>query len=1322
MALPARLGRYLLLQRLGGGGYGNVYRAEDETLERQVAIKVPQQERLISGEAVDAFLREARNAARLDHPHILPIYDFGDAGGCCYIVYKLIEGTSLADRLRDGPLSTEETLPIMVSVAEALDYAHRQGVYHRDIKPGNILLDAGGLPYVGDFGLAVRDVDLPAQRHRVSGTAPYMSPEQIRGEGHRVDGRTDVYSLGVVLYEALCGQRPFAAEKREDLLDQVLHRDARPPRQVRGSIPRELERICLKAISKRAADRYTTAGDIAEELRLVAASLEATPSSVAAAASASSTRTASETAASAPAPHSDPTSSRAFSVMPRGLRSFGPEDADFFLDLLPGPRGRDGLPDSIGFWKRKIERSDATFDVGLLYGPSGCGKSSLVKAGILPRLVDHVQSVYVEAMPAGSEARLLAELRRVCPRLPGEYGLVDTLAGIRRGRWLPDGTKLLIVIDQFEQWLHTSTGIEDAVLVQALRHCDGPRVQCLLLVRDDFWLGVTRLLRSLEVRLVDGENVALVDLFDARHARKVLTAFGRAFGTLQEGPAELDERQRSFVDRAVEALSEQGKVVPVRLSLFAEMLKGRVWQPSTLDDVGGVEGIGVTFLEGAFGVRTANPEHRLHRKAARAILRALLPDPAVEIKGQMRSRAELAAACELSDRSFEFERALAILDRELHLITPCEDPVDALQSSSDGARAPDAIPPRDHRGYYTLTHDYLVPPLRQWLTIERRKTWRGRAEQLLEEATAAWLRAKDARLLPSLVEYLTIVAGVPTKRMSSLHRSLVRAAGRRHAVRWGGAAMGLLMFVLVAASYMNWKLHRSELRRAEGLADNVMNSKAAGVRNSIESLRPLFDLATPRLHSRLAEESAPLVERLHAAMALAAGGDDKQDFLVDSISNAPNDECENLIEALRQPGADVLGELAKRVHREDDPHVSARYAIVLLQLGEVTAAETALAPANDPRLRTALIHAYPEWHGDLREVLKALRQNTDPSFRSGICAAIGLSNAAALPPAVKSDAATVLQELYTSAPDGGTHSAAGWALRHWDLPLPQLPTAQAAPQGQSWFINRYGMTMLEVVPGEFEIGDPTLGAGTPHRVSLSRPFYVCDREVPLELFQLFAGDADCPPDERPQTWDRANADLSSPSLDSPVTWVNWFDAVRFCNWLSRREGRSPCFHRQEETQQYVDDKGKSVEWETWTVDLRADGYRLPTEAEWEFCCRAGTASRFSFGSHQDLLPMYGHVLSQSKLKSSPSALKLPNPWGLFDVHGNVSEWCIDWDGAPADAAVDPHGPSNGTARVIRGDHFASPDSDCGSAQRWPYRPDGPMPFAGLRVVCSTNER
>ena len=157
---------------------------------------------------------------------------------------------------------------MIATVAEALHYAHRQGLVHRDIKPGNILLDKSGKPFVADFGLALKEADF-GKGATFAGTPAYMSPEQARGEGHRVDGRSDIFSVGVVFYELLVGRRPFKADTQKELLEQITTVEARPPRQVDDRIPKELERISLKALSKRASERYTTAKDLADDLETV---------------------------------------------------------------------------------------------------------------------------------------------------------------------------------------------------------------------------------------------------------------------------------------------------------------------------------------------------------------------------------------------------------------------------------------------------------------------------------------------------------------------------------------------------------------------------------------------------------------------------------------------------------------------------------------------------------------------------------------------------------------------------------------------------------------------------------------------------------------------------------------------------------------------------------------------------------------------------------------------------------------------------------------------------------------------------------------------
>ena len=204
-----QLGRYRLLRVLGQGAFGRVHLAFDEELERRVAIKVPAPDRFQNPGDAERYLAEARIVATLDHPNIVPVYDVGrTADGSVYVVSKFIEGPTLADRVEDRP-AADEASRLVATVARALDHAHRKRLIHRDVKPANILIeDATGTPYVADFGLAISE-EAFAHEHNIAGTPAYMSPEQVRGEGHRLDGRSDIFSLGVVFYELLTGKKPF---------------------------------------------------------------------------------------------------------------------------------------------------------------------------------------------------------------------------------------------------------------------------------------------------------------------------------------------------------------------------------------------------------------------------------------------------------------------------------------------------------------------------------------------------------------------------------------------------------------------------------------------------------------------------------------------------------------------------------------------------------------------------------------------------------------------------------------------------------------------------------------------------------------------------------------------------------------------------------------------------------------------------------------------------------------------------------------------------------------------------------------------------------
>jgi HEAT repeat protein/predicted Ser/Thr protein kinase len=266
--VPKKLGRYEIISEIARGGMGVVYQARDPQLGRIVALKVLLAGQGASQDSIARFIREARSAARLKHPGIVPVYDFGEVDGQHFFTMDYVKGRSLNEVAAVPGLTTRQSLEIILVTARALQFAHENGIIHRDLKPANILIDSKGAPVLTDFGLAkeVGDTSL-SMTGTIFGTPAYMSPEQAQGRTSEIDGRSDVYSLGSVLYELLTGQQAFSGETVYDIITQVIDVQPPAPSLINTTLPADLSTICLKALEKAPARRYQSMRAMADDIQ-----------------------------------------------------------------------------------------------------------------------------------------------------------------------------------------------------------------------------------------------------------------------------------------------------------------------------------------------------------------------------------------------------------------------------------------------------------------------------------------------------------------------------------------------------------------------------------------------------------------------------------------------------------------------------------------------------------------------------------------------------------------------------------------------------------------------------------------------------------------------------------------------------------------------------------------------------------------------------------------------------------------------------------------------------------------------------------------------
>ncbi|MCU0755617.1 MAG: tetratricopeptide repeat protein, partial [Xanthomonadales bacterium] len=914
---------YRFEQLLGEGGFGAVYRARQESVGREVAVKLILPEHANKAEFVRRFEAEARMVAALEHPHIVPLYDYWREPNGAFLVMRFLRGGSLHERLAQQPLSLQELLPVLRQLGDAMNAAHRGGVVHRDIKPANLLLDGDGNAYLADFGVA-KSALIEESGDQVFASVPYASPELLSGK--EPVPATDIYAFGITIFELVAGHRPFRAQTHQALVELQMFAPLPPLSAYVPGIPPEVDRVLARACAKRVEERYRDVRLFVEDLARAAqsarvaapqAGLSADAATVAATASADAATQAFVPLVQAPA------TTQPLGIDDRdnpylGLRAFSEADADNFF-------GRDSLI------RRLLERMGESHDLSrflAVIGASGSGKSSVVRAGVWPKLrrdglPGSKHWFFVDLMPGTDPFQSLEEaLLRVAVKPPRDLGglLRSSPQGLLKAaeRILPSdsGVELCMLIDQFEE-VFTQVGDEaerqrflDALACAVLD--SKSRLRVIITLRADFIEPAIAHADLGELLQQRGEYVLP---FTPDELEQAISGPARRVGMVLD---------TGLADSIIGEVADQPGALPLMQFALSELFarrEGLALKSSAYQAIGGVRGALTQRADEVY--RALDPAAQ--KQSRQLMLRLVTLGEGAEDTRRRESRVHLLAlagesrpAMEAALEAFGRSRLLNF-DRDPFTRTPTVD----------------------------VAHEALIRSwtrLRSWLAEARDEL---RAGQRLQAAALEWQAAKrDASFLisGSKLEQLTLLQHSENLVLAPLEREYLDAA----------------LAARDAAALAEEERRQEELKRVKALAEEQRRAReaaeglAAAQKRSAQRLKQFLVAVGGLLAVAVVLGAVTWQQKQALAVTTERANREAQTatrvsgFLGEILRQADPNEAKGQEVTVRQ----VLDKSLPRVGEElaDQPLVQARLLNLMgrsyRQIGALDAAVTALEQSS----------------------------------------------------------------------------------------------------------------------------------------------------------------------------------------------------------------------------------------------------------------------------------------------------------------------------------------------------------------------------------------